>query len=680
VSKVSRSVWRRSLRATGVAVAVASMVAVGTTAGAVNLELPSIVSESPAANYTPNIMNGRVNALLVMGSRVYVGGTFTTVQNAGSSTDISRPYLLAFNLATGVVDTNFTPNLPGEVEAIAPADDGQSIFVGGTFKNVGGNTAYRRLARLNGSTGAPISGFNPRPNKIVTALVNRNGRLFVSGGFTKIHGDTRSGMAIVDQTTGVPDPDFNVAFTNPHPGNFGTAKMIVWKFDVTPNGNTAIATGNFQTVGGASRDQIAMLNVTPGQQASVTSWQNDFFRYYADDGRAWCISIFPYYIRSIDISHDGSYFVASTTGGNRVGHPSCDSISRWEVKPNAGSGQTPTWVSSTGGDTPETVMITGTAIYVGGHEQWVNDPYNPTNCGVCTNPYPGGIRRMGFEAHDPLNGLPFSWNPGRNPRGKGVLAMTSTSNGFFFGTNTNKINGVIRRRIAFMPLAGGVQVPPSTPYSLAPKSSQFLTVDQSGSSGDILSYPNTTFTGPSAVATNIDWTNARGGFALNGNLYLGHANGTFTRQSFTGSSVGSASTIDLHGLDVAPDPMFTIPGTNIPIPSFSDQLSNMTGMFFDQGWLYYTVQGDPRLYRRGFTPESQVVGAPLLVGSTNGDVNWDWGSVRGMTMADGTLYLALANGNLYGVPWNHGDLSGASLGSPISTGGWDSNGFFVYSP
>jgi hypothetical protein len=668
---------RRSLRSVGIAAAAAAMLMAGTTAGAVNITLPGIVNEAPAANYTPNVMNGRVNALLVMGNRVYVGGTFSTVQNAGSSTNINRPYLFAFNQTTGAVDTTFTPNLSGEVEAIAPATGNQSIFVGGTFKTVNGNGAYRRLARLDAATGAPISGFSPRPNKIVTSLVNRNGRLFAGGGFTKIDGASRSGMAIVDQATGAPDQNFNVAFTNPHPGNNGTAKMIVWKFDVTPDGHTAIATGNFLTVGGTSRDQIAMLNVTPNQQASVTSWQSDFFRYYDDGGHAWCISIFPYYIRSIDISNDGSYFVASTTGGNRVGHPSCDSVSRWETTPSAGSGQTPTWVSSTGGDTPETVMITGTAIYVGGHEQWVNDPYNPTNCGVCTNPYPGGIRRMGFEAHDPLNGLPFSWNPGRNPRGKGVLAMVSTPDGFFFGSNTSKVDGMIRRRIAFMPLAGGTSVPDSTPYSLLPTLSQFITLDQSGSAGQMLSYANTTFAGPSPIATGPDWTNARGGFALNGNLYLGHANGTFTRQSFNGSTTGSANTVDLHGLDVAPDPMFTIPGTNVPIPSFSSQLSNMTGMFFDNGWLYYTVQGDARLYRRGFTPESQVVGAELLVASTGNGV--DWANVRGMTLADNTMYFALANGHLYSVGW----AGTHPTGTPTQIGaasGWDSNGFFVYSP
>ena len=41
----------------------------------------------------------------------------------------------------------------------------------------------------------------------------------------------------------------------------------------------------------------------------------------------------------------------------------------------------------------------------------------------------------------------------------------------------------------------------------------------------------------------------------------------------------------------------------------------MTGMFFDNGRIYYTVSGNPRLYYRYFTPESLVVGANLFVGT-----------------------------------------------------------------
>ena len=45
----------------------------------------------------------------------------------------------------------------------------------------------------------------------------------------------------------------------------------------------------------------------------------------------------------------------------------------------------------------------------------------------------------------------------------------------------------------------------------------------------------------------------------------------------------------------------------------------MTGMFFENGRIYYTVSGNPRLYYRYFTPESLVVGANLFVGSSTAE-------------------------------------------------------------
>src|SRR5262245_35580828 len=104
----------------GVLVSVVALVAIATVpAAAVSPPHTSIVSEAPAS-CTPNIQNGRVNALLVMGNHVYVGGTFTTVRNAGSSANITRNYLFSFNQTTGVVDTSFAPKLNRAVEAIAP--------------------------------------------------------------------------------------------------------------------------------------------------------------------------------------------------------------------------------------------------------------------------------------------------------------------------------------------------------------------------------------------------------------------------------------------------------------------------------------------------------------------------------------------------------------------------------
>ena len=124
---------RASLRLAAATVVAGALVAASMLpAGAVNVAHGSIASETPASG-TPNIQNGRVNALLVMGSRVFVGGTFTTVRNAGSSTNITRNYLFSFNAASGTVDTGFAPNLNKAVETLAPGPDGNSIYVGGKF-------------------------------------------------------------------------------------------------------------------------------------------------------------------------------------------------------------------------------------------------------------------------------------------------------------------------------------------------------------------------------------------------------------------------------------------------------------------------------------------------------------------------------------------------------------------
>jgi hypothetical protein len=650
-----------------------AMISSTVPADAVNVAHGSVVSADPAG-FTPHVMNGRVNVLLVMGSRVIVGGTFTQVRASTGSTNIARSYIFAFNATTGVIDTGFHPTLTGAVEALAPGPDGQSVYVGGSFGAVNGSTTYRRLARLTLSNGQVATAFRPNPNQFVFDLLVRGNRLYAGGQFTSIGGAARSGLALLDQTSGVADPALNIPFTDPQLDG----KLVVWRFDVTPDGSKMIAAGDFTNVGGLPRTQIAMLNVGTSP-ATVASWQTDFFTLMnpSDPTRSWCASIFPHYIRDLDISPDGSYVAIVTTGANAPLHPSCDSITRWEMGAT-GPGQQPTWIANSGGDSFHSVLATGAAIYAGGHQQYVNNPYNPVRCGRCTNPFPGGISRIGFSAHDPLNGLPFSWDPVRNPRGKGVLAMVSTPAGFFFGSDTDNIAQETHRKLAFMPLAGGTALPSNATYTLP---GYLYTVSQTGSAGSLVrrSFDGATFGPSSPISSGVNWADARGAFALNGRLYTGWSNGTLTVRSFNGSVAGSPSTINLYGLENAPNAMFTIPGTSQPIPGLSTHLTSMTGMTFDNGWVYYTVAGDPRLYSRAFTQESLAVGAPLLVASTGDGV--DWASVRGMTLSSGTLYFALSDGTLNRVAWANGHPAGAvtTIGGPSIDGtNWASNGLFVF--
>ena len=124
-----------------------------------------------------------------------------------------------------------------------------------------------------------------------------------------------------------------------------------------------------------------------------------------------------------------------------------------------GTGQLPTWVDWAGGDTFWGVGATGAAVYVGGHPRWMNNPYRSNAAG------PGAVPREGIAGLDPINGLPFTWNPGR-ARGVGTFDIVGTPDGLFVGSDTDQFGGETRRKIAFFPLTGGTVVPPNIPYGL----------------------------------------------------------------------------------------------------------------------------------------------------------------------------------------------------------------------
>ena len=164
---------------------------------AVNADQGStVVSATPAA-FTPHVMNGSVNAITQLGNEVIAAGTFTKVSPAGTyantADDLTRNGIFAFNATTGVIDASFNPNLGGSANSLDT--DGTSIYVGGSFGSVGGNTAIKRVVKLTAG-GAVVSAFKAVPNSAVNEVVVRGSRVYVGGAFTSVKSGTVTTPAV----------------------------------------------------------------------------------------------------------------------------------------------------------------------------------------------------------------------------------------------------------------------------------------------------------------------------------------------------------------------------------------------------------------------------------------------------------------------------------------------------
>ena len=409
------------------------LVILGPPAGAVQVSQDKLVSDDPA-NWTPHVMDGAVNSIQQFGDLIVIGGTFSQVQSRDGATTYNRSNLAAFNATTGEVSTTFAPNPNGEVTAVIPSGDGTTAYVGGHFSNISGAT-MAGLARIDVNTGARVTAFKtPKLNNRVKDLRLAGGKLWVAGMFTTVAGISQPGLATVSPTTGAYDPYMTLPIAGVHNGGITT----VMKIDITPDGSHLIAIGNFDTIAGVKHHQAFMLNLA-GPTATVENWQTNFYN-------TACSSSFQSYMRDLDFSPDGSYFVISTTGAYGGSLTACDSTSRWQTDAR-GNGLTPKWINNTGGDTTYAVAITGSVVYTGGHARWQNNPF------AADTPGQGAVARPGIAALDPVNGLPLSWNPTRE-RGVGVFDLLATPTGLWVGSDTDRIgNFEYHGKIAFFPLS-----------------------------------------------------------------------------------------------------------------------------------------------------------------------------------------------------------------------------------
>ena len=417
----------RGIAAAGIA---ATMVVAGMGTANASPAIGRVVSTNPV-NYTPNITNGAAYKSAEANGMLYVGGSFTSVTAAAGTSPagtFTRNHILAFNAATGSISTSFAPNVNSDVWAIVAS--GTSLYIGGAFTSVNG-VARRGLAKVNATTGAVDTAFNAGiASGMVTEAALVSGRLIISGTFPQR-------ILAVNPTTGANTGYINVPVTGSVASNAGPVE--VYRFAVDPAGTRLVGLGNFTTVGGATHFRAFMLNLG-ATTATVSAWR------YTPLQQMCASSSLPDYMRDVDFSPDGSYFVFVSTGfvplAGQVGTALCDATARFETA-NL-SPTRPTWINYTGGDTLHSVAVTDLAVYVQGHQRWLNNPQGRDSAG------PGAVSRPGIGAINPTTGLALSWNPTKD-RGVGGKDLLVTARGLWVASDTEHIGGETRMRIALLP-------------------------------------------------------------------------------------------------------------------------------------------------------------------------------------------------------------------------------------
>lgn len=406
------------------------------SAGASEANHPSVVSDIPA-NWTPHLRpDGTTDrpvaySITRAGDLMVVGGNFTSVENSSRTTSFARRHVFAFNATSGAV-SGFAPQLNGQVWSVLGS--GSTVYVGGEFTTVNGQPRAA-LAKLNLATGQLDPTFKPpMTSGRVTDLELSHGQLIVGGSF-------RKKLMSLNPTTGKATGYLNVPITDPLPF---TSRTEVFRFDVSPNGQRLVAVGNFTEVAGDDNWRIFMLDL--GATSAVKSDWN-----YSHSSRACHAQTTPkfqMYVRDVDFAPDSSYFAVAATGGHRIngegpGLVLCDSVARFET--GVLSPSVPTWINYTGGDSLHAVQATGAAVYVQGHNRWLDNPYGRDFAG------PGAVDRKGGGAVDPNTGEALPWNPVM-PQQKGGYQILATGAGLWFVTDGIRFKQRHRYGIRFVPL------------------------------------------------------------------------------------------------------------------------------------------------------------------------------------------------------------------------------------
>jgi len=379
------------------------------TAGATS----AIVDTSSVANVPYIQVDGTgdnyARASTVVGSTVYVAGSLSEVVEPVSGKSFVRHDLYAYNESSKLV-TAFAPKFNGTVWGLAHSPGGRYLYAAGNFSSVNG-VARKGLAQFDLTTGT-LTKFNAHLNGQGRTVDYVGGQLIVGGAFSSVGGVSRMALASLDPASGALQSYVNAKLAGKVSRTAGAT--AVFHSTVNRAGTQMAIAGNFTSAAGATHWRVILLNLG-ATSAKVSAWNAPILQQPCDSNTD------PNYVSGLSYSGDGSWFALATAGYRNAYGPMtatiCDAVSRFSSA--AASASAPTWVNYTGCDSLYSVLVASDAVYIAGHQRWLNNP------NACNTAGAGAVSRPGIGAVSPTTGMALPWNPTRSRgRGADVLLMT----------------------------------------------------------------------------------------------------------------------------------------------------------------------------------------------------------------------------------------------------------------
>ncbi|MFK4835410.1 DNRLRE domain-containing protein [Microbacterium sp. ZW T2_14] len=257
--------------------------------------LVAVTPPEPASALSPGVQfsadelptwqtNGTVYALAQSAGKVVAGGTFSELRppEGGSGSPVAVNALAILDAETGNPDgCQLSLSLAGGTPAVyaaTAAPDGNTVYIGGNFSNVGG-VSTGRIAQIDVRT-CTVTGLRlPSISSIVHTIAVKGTTMYFGGMFLTVGGEARQRFAAVDVTTGALLP--------------WTANVddIGRGIGVSPDGSKVAIGGDFFSVNGASSHSIAIVDAVTG--ANIRTYPAGFIAntsvtkhiFSADDGR-----------------------------------------------------------------------------------------------------------------------------------------------------------------------------------------------------------------------------------------------------------------------------------------------------------------------------------------------------------------------------------------------------------